>query len=120
MKKIDLRVKPLIFACCAVVIAVMAIIPRADLPDALDFWDKAQHVLAFSTLGFTGSLAYPKSTTVVYCGLIVYGAMIELIQKYFTATHSGSMRDLLADCVGLALGFAIYCVINRFTKQASD
>ncbi len=120
MKKIDLRVKPLIFACCALVITVMAIIPRADLPDALDFWDKAQHVLAFSTLAFTGSLAYPKSTKVVYSGLIVYGAMIELIQKYLTATHLGSMRDLLADCLGLALGFVIYCVIDRFAKQVTD
>ena len=120
MKKIDLSLKPLIFACCAVAIAIMAIMPKADLPDALDFWDKAQHVLAFSTLAFTGSLAYPKLTKVVYSGLIVYGAMIELIQKYLTTTHTGSMRDLLADCLGLALGFFICCVIDRFTKQVSD
>jgi VanZ family protein len=110
-------VKPLIFACCIVIIAALAIIPQSELPDALDFWDKAQHMLAFSVLAITGSLAFPKKLKTIYVGLISYGACIEVVQKYFTATHTGSLRDLLADCLGIALGIVIHFIISRFAKQ---
>jgi VanZ family protein len=44
-------------------------------------------------------------------GLFLYGAMIEVLQKYFTVTHSAHASDLLADTLGLTLGVGAYWLI---------
>ena len=112
-----IRMMPLIFACCVGVIALMSIIPSTKLPNALDFWDKAQHVLAFATLTLTGCIAYPNRRVNVYIGLILFAISIELIQKYFTMTHVGDRFDLLADSVGAILGTIIYLLFNQWIKK---
>jgi VanZ family protein len=106
-----MRLKIFIFASCVVGFAVLAIIPQSSLPSALDFWDKAQHILAFSVLAFTGCLVFPNQLKLVYGGLFLYGVAIEVAQKYFTSTHSAHASDLLADGLGLALGVCIYWIV---------
>ncbi len=91
--------------------AALAIIPQSSLPSALGFWDKAQHILAFAVLAFTGCLAFSNQLKTVLGGLFLYGAAIEIAQKYFTATHSAHASDLLADGLGLALGIGIYWIV---------
>lgn len=113
---LNIRIMPFIFGCCIAAIAVMAMIPSTTLPKALNFWDKAQHILAFTTLSLMGSLAYPRKTKAVYIGLILYGASIEAVQRYFTTTHIGDVSDLLADSLGIVIGIAIYLIIRKFTK----
>lgn len=95
----------------------MAFIPNTEIPDAFNLWDKAQHALAFAVLTITGSLAYPKLTKAVYVGLIVYGAAIEVFQSTLTTTRFGEVSDLLADSVGVAIGFAAYLVMRKVIKK---
>lgn len=92
--------------------AALAIIPQSSLPSALNFWDKAQHILAFALLAFTGYLAFPNRLKMLCGGLFLYGVAIEIAQKYFTATHSAHASDLLADGLGLALGVGIYWIVG--------
>lgn len=106
-----MRLKLSIFVSCVAGFAVLAIIPQSSLPAALGFWDKAQHILAFAVLAFTGCLAFPSQLKMVFGGLFLYGASIEIAQKYFTTTHSAHASDLLADALGLALGVFIYWIV---------
>lgn len=107
----------LLFTCCIIFTLVMAFIPNSEIPDAFNLWDKAQHALAFAVLTITGSLAYPKLTKAVYVGLIVYGAAIEVFQSTLTTTRFGEVSDLLADSVGVAIGFAAYLVMRKVIKK---
>jgi VanZ family protein len=106
-----MRLKSFIFASCVVGFAALAMIPQSSLPSALSFWDKAQHILAFAVLAFTGCFAFPNQLKRVLGGLFLYGAMIEVLQKYFTVTHSAHASDLLADAMGLTLGVGVYWLI---------
>jgi len=112
-----IRIMPLLFACCIGAITVMSMIPSTQLPNVLDFWDKAQHALAFAILTLTGSIAYPTKRTRIYLGLILFAVGIELIQKYFTTTHVGDARDLLADGLGAILGIIIYILLRRWIQS---
>ena len=95
----------------------MAFIPSTQIPDAFNLWDKAQHALAFAVLTITGNLAYPKLTKAVYAGLIAYGAAIEIFQSKLTSTRFGEVSDLLADSVGVAIGFAVYFVVRKVINK---
>jgi len=111
------RFMPLIFSCCIVAITVITIIPNTTLPNALIFWDKAQHVLAFAALSLTGSLAFPNNTKIVYIGLILYGIWIEVIQKYLTTTRVGDALDLLANSAGIIIGIIIYLLVRKLIQH---
>ena len=73
------------------------------LPSGLfNWWDKAQHVLAFFCLSGLGILSYPKSITKLSLGLLMYGGLIEIIQ-WITGWRSGESADWLADGIGILL-----------------
>jgi VanZ family protein len=79
----------------------LCVIPTVYLPSGLfDWWDKAQHVLAFFCLSFLGILGYPKSITKISLGLLMYGGLIEIIQS-LTGWRFGEWVDWLADGVGI-------------------
>ena len=85
------------------VFAFLCVIPTVYLPSGLfDWWDKAQHVLAFFCLSGLGILGYPKSITKVSLGLLMYGGLIEAIQS-LTGWRSGEWADWLADGIGILL-----------------
>lgn len=94
----------------------MALIPSTDIPNPFNLWDKAQHALAFVVLTLTGSLAYTRKTKVIYIGLMIYGASIEILQNFFTTARSGEVSDLLADIVGILIGFIIYLVTKKIIQ----
>jgi VanZ family protein len=112
-----MRLNSFIFAICILGFAVVAVIPQSSLPSALNFWDKAQHILTFVVLAFTGCLAFPTQLKWVFGGLFLYGAIIEIVQKYFTLTHSAHLSDLLADSLGLVLGICIYWLVYWLRLQ---
>jgi VanZ family protein len=92
----------------------MALIPVPEIPDVFNFWDKAQHALAFVTLAVMASFAFPKKLKTVYLSLILYGASIELMQMFFTTTRVGEVSDFIADSLGISIGFCIYSLTNKF------
>jgi len=117
MKKIIvliIRQMPIIFSCCLLFTTIMALIPIPEIPEVFNFWDKAQHVLAFVMLTAMASFAFPKKLKTVYLGLFLYGASIELMQMFFTTTRVTEMSDLFADSLGISIGFCIYLLTNKF------
>jgi VanZ family protein len=93
-----------VFWSSCFVFGFLCIIPTVYLPSGLfDWWDKAQHVLAFFCLSGLGILGYPKSVSKVSLGLLMYGGLIEIIQ-WITGWRSGDWADWLADGIGIFLG----------------
>jgi len=102
---------------CAAV-AVLSLLPTDYLPaEVLDWWDKAQHALAFAALCFLGLLAYPSRGRVVLPGLLALAAGIEMAQAA-TGWRYGDFSDLLADVVGLAAGWSGWSRLNCITQQS--
>lgn len=102
------------FWMACICFAVLSLLPADFLPPgAFDWWDKAQHALAFLCLGALGLYAYPAHAGRVVMGLLVYGAMIEIAQVA-TGWRYGDWQDWVADAVGLAMA----CLGRRFWKPA--
>ncbi len=67
--------------------------------------DKVIHVEAFLGLGaWFGSLAGPARWRSVGVMLILYGALVEILQGLLTADRHPDIYDLVADVAGIALG----------------
>lgn len=90
-------------------------------PSAFDWWDKAQHALAFLVLGGFGLLGYSLATTRVVIGLLLYGAAIEVAQSA-TGWRYGDWQDWLADAVGCGsayLGWYLWKLTRSQAKFSS-
>jgi VanZ family protein len=89
----------------AAVVSYLALTPVP--PPSIDFgWDKLNHVLAFSALGFSASLSCPVSRRVRLLLLFMlfgYGGLIEVLQQ-FVPGRACEWADLFADSVGIVLG----------------
>lgn len=74
--------------------------------------DKLVHVAIFllpALLGVLGRLPVPAWTGV----LVAYAVLSEVVQATLLSTRSGSVADLLADVVGIALGITAGAAIRR-------
>lgn len=99
---------PLLFWIGIIITTILGLIPGSAVPNAVQFWDKAQHTLAFLMLTISGELAFPKKSNQVFMGLIIYGALIEIMQSSLTSSRFGDVWDWVADGIGVFVGIAIY------------
>ena len=95
----------LAFVVCVLAVLVLALVPT-DVPIPSTGWDKSNHLLAFSVMALLGMRAFPGRTMAVLAGLLAYGVLIEVLQSY-TPSRSADWRDVVADAVGLTLGWAV-------------
>ena len=102
------------FGSVALVVLVLALMPPVPyMPTTV--WDKANHLLAFAVLAWLGCHAYPQRLASVLSGLLVCGALIEILQS-FTTFRSTDWHDLLADGLGLLLGW----LLTRMQLRTGD
>ena len=104
-----------------VVINVLALSPAPYLPplEIFNWWDKAQHAIAFAVLAGLAVLAYPgASKRRIAFLLIVQGVLIEVLQ-YFGGYRYGDWQDALADGVGVLLGLslAVWLIRQEWFKR---
>jgi VanZ family protein len=93
------------FWMACICLAVLSLLSVDFLPQgAFDWWDKAQHALAFLFLGMLGLYAYPAHAGRVVIGLLVYGAVIEVAQAATTWRY-GDWQDWVADATGLGVAW---------------
>ena len=95
----------LAFFACALAVLVLALMPSPP-PMITTGWDKSNHLLAFAVMTWLGCKAYPQRLVHVMVGLLAYGAVIEILQS-LTPTRSAEWLDLLADSLGILLGWAL-------------
>ncbi|HSW19464.1 MAG TPA: VanZ family protein [Ramlibacter sp.] len=83
-------------------------------------WDKVNHALAFAVLAIQGCLCWRAHAPRVLSGLLAYGALIEALQS-LTPARSAEWLDLLADMVGLGLGWmALRLIAARRAPQRAQ
>jgi VanZ family protein len=82
----------------------------SQVPQGLHFWDKAQHAAGFAGLSFLGLMAYPGRIYALMLGLALFGAGTEVAQ-WLTGWRFGDWQDWVADCAGIAIGFAGWWVV---------
>ena len=103
------RFLKVLFWISFVAINILALSPAPYLPplEIFNWWDKAQHVIAFATLAVMAVLAYPEALRrrIAFL-LIVQGVLIEVLQ-YFSGYRYGDWQDALADGVGVLLGLGL-------------
>jgi hypothetical protein len=108
-----MRLPQLAFWLACATVAVLSLLPTAYLSAGVfNWWDKAQHALAFAALCLLGLVAYPSRSGRVTVGLLAFAAGIELAQAA-TGWRMGEMPDLLADAVGLAAGRLAWIFLRR-------
>ena len=112
-----LRAMPLIFGCSIALATLLFLIPMAPSTSEFIYQDKIEHALIFIILSLTGSLAYPHKKNLVYIGLTLYGAVIEILQGSLTKTRNASILDWLADGAGVLFGMLIYLVLRKFIRH---
>lgn len=104
---------PFIFWAACAFVAVLSLLPGEYLPVAFDWWDKAQHALAFLVLGLLAFGSYPTSTRRLLIGLLFYGAAIEFAQA-ITGWRYGDWQDWVADGVGLCIAYSGWRIGKRY------
>ncbi len=94
-----------LFGLAALTVMVLSLAPLE--PDAPSLgWDKANHMAGFALLALLGCRAYPAQTPLVLVGLLAYGGLIEVLQS-FTGYRRAEWADLLADALGLPVGWLV-------------
>ena len=84
----------------------LALSPAPYIPplDIFNWWDKAQHAIAFGTLAVLAVLAYPEASRLRIALLLIgQGVLIEVLQ-YYGGYRFGDWQDAVADGVGVLLG----------------
>ena len=100
------------FAVAVLLSLAVLFAPAGQVPDAPPGVDKVVHVALFLALALTGRWAGVRA--VVLGGLLVgYGAVSEVAQAVTPLERSGSVADLLADALGVALGLGAWALGER-------
>ena len=101
-----------LFWACFLAINILALSPAPYLPGIFNWWDKAQHAIAFAVLAVLVVLAYPEASRLRIALLLMgQGVLIEVLQ-YYGGYRFGDWQDAVADGVGVLLGLAIAQVMD--------
>jgi len=107
------------------IILVLCFMNTAPLPaPPIRNFDKAVHTLMF--LGLAGVIFFDNTSYLrfsisklrIFLGTflfpVVFGGLIEIMQKYLTKTRSGDWFDFLFDVVGVFFAMGVALLINRY------
>lgn len=101
------------------VVTALALLPPAHLQlSVFDWWDKAQHALAFAVLTVGALWLWPSAVWRVVPGMLAYGAGIELAQ-WLVGWRSAEWADWAADAVGVALAWLWMRVCRPATRPTA-
>ena len=110
--------------CYTLVLSIFSLISIKSLPKlGSSFDDKIFHIFAYTILVllwyFTFySLKKAKPILIAVCFSIIYGIIIEVLQGQLTIARSFDILDILANCIGIAIGTLFILMKNRtFVKN---
>ncbi len=110
--QLALRAIPTIFWVMLIITTISMLIELAPKQAGWAYWDKLQHMLVFMMLLLLGANAYLHKYYLAI-GLMLYGAIIEVLQSMFTLTRHASIDDWLADVVGICMGLLIFALLQK-------
>lgn len=127
----QMKLKPLLFipiVAWFIIANILFFMPGQDLPESTFlndiYFDKWVHIGLFAGLNFLTALPFIKSYRATKSLLIkiaityiLYGILIEFIQKYYASDRSFDYTDMIADACGCLLG---YLISNWFIKKLAQ
>lgn len=105
------------------IVLVLSLISMKGVPNvSLSYADKIEHFLAYGTITFFWLLSRQLGKIKVsFYGLIfailIYSAIIELLQAFLTTHRTGDGLDLIANSIGIVVGCLIFKLLNRIYLQ---
>ena len=105
-------------AMAAVTVLALMPIEHLQMP-VFDWWDKAQHALAFVVLTGWALLLWPSRVPRVVLGMLAYGAGIEAAQ-WVVGWRFAEWADLAADAVGVSVAWMVVSGWLRFQSQKQE
>jgi VanZ family protein len=115
---VSLKAWRILLALAMLGIFVLSVLPPSPhLPST--GWDKSNHMLGFGTLGLLGTRGWPGRTWAVIAALLAYGGLIEVLQS-LTPDRSAEWADLLADGIGLGVGWLLAQISLLFIPRSGD
>lgn len=89
------------------VVVVASLVPVQQLPPVA-LSDKIEHLLGFVVLAFWfGSVIAHRDFLYLALALIALGGGIEIAQGLMGLGRQSDLKDLWADCIGIAIGLGI-------------
>jgi len=105
-----LRLRPLWLSMGYLMLAgilVLALVPLPKMVATELLSDKIIHLIVFAGLMLWFAALYPKKQLwVLFAGLLAYGVIMETLQAQVPNRYA-EFADLVADCIGLGLGWIL-------------
>jgi len=106
------------FFLAALAALVMATLPT---PPTLLQADKAQHMLAFFTLGILSAFAWRRiNAFTLLAGLVAFGGLIELVQTIPELNRTADWADLAVDLIAAATAIGLARLIQAIFDPDPD
>ena len=107
------RIAGILAIALMIAIAVLSLLPPADLPP-VEGSDKLKHFLAYGSLGGAMAIAAgPGKALRAFLITIGYGALMEVAQALAPTGREFSILDEVANALGAGLGTAAALVLRR-------
>jgi VanZ family protein len=113
-------ITPLLFVVIS--LTFLLLLPGNDL-EASSWWetykiDKLVHIVTFSILSLSTSITLSKLRvlidtnyrlmTLILVVCTIFGTILDFLQQELRVGRSAELLDIVADCVGVLLGFVIF------------
>lgn len=101
--------------------AVVCLVPMPEVPSSFDMNDKVGHLVGHGALAlYFAGLVPRRGWWKIFGLLLLFGIAIEFAQFYMHVGRDGDPRDVVANCLGAALGllFAL-CGLARWPELAA-
>ena len=113
-------ITPLLFVVIS--LTFLLLLPGNDLEES-SWWetykiDKLVHIIAFAVLALSSSITLSKLRvlidanyrlmTLILVVCTIFGTILEFLQQVLRVGRSAELLDIVADCIGLLLGFVIF------------
>lgn len=122
MNKIGIlrMITPLLFIVIS--LTFLLLLPGNDL-EGSSWWetykiDKLVHIIAFAILALSTSITLSKLRvlidtnyrlmTLILVVCTIFGTILEFLQQELRVGRSAELLDIVADCIGVLLGFVIF------------
>ena len=104
------------FGAVVIISLFVLFLPNDDVPSGFPpGTDKVVHGLLFGALAFTGLKSGVRPVRLLPV-LAAYAVVSELVQSVPALGRSSDPVDVVADCVGVALGWLVWVNIRRYRR----
>lgn len=105
------------FGFAVTVLLWLSLVPTDALPQAITFWDKAEHALAYLVLTGLGLVLFPRRAIVLIGAVLALGVSIELLQSVTRLGRQGDWRDVIANATGVAVAAVVVGLGRRALRR---